>query len=167
MKLTSAEASKLLNSLNAEKKMLLNKEEQSCVFIAATCENLEDACPEYSYSDMQMQLYDLDKKIRILKHAINVFNVMCVLPVYDMTIDQALVYIPQLSAIKQKLERMSERLPKTRIRDGSGSDIIEYSYANYDVLDAELDYKNVSFELARLQNCLDLANSTIEFEVDI
>lgn len=52
MKYTSAEANKLLNSLNVEHENLLAKERMSLEFTAATCENLEDARPAYEYESL-------------------------------------------------------------------------------------------------------------------
>jgi hypothetical protein len=43
-----------------------------------------------------------------------VFNVTHTVPGFDMTIDQILVYIPQLTAKKIKLYEMKTKLPKTR-----------------------------------------------------
>ena len=84
-----------------------------------------------------------------------------------MTIDQMLVYIPQLSARKRKLEQMKDKLPRERVRGGSfsNSGIIEYTYVNYDLKAVSRDYDKVTDELSRAQNALDLVNSTVEFEV--
>ena len=98
MKYTSAEAAKLLRKLNEEKNSLMKREELSSVFIAAVGENVEDVRPEYDYRKTQDGLEELDRKIRVLKHALNVFNLTQTVPGSDMTIDQVLVYIPQLSA---------------------------------------------------------------------
>jgi len=100
----------------------------------------------------------LDTKIRAVKHAINRFNVEHEVPGFGMTIDQMLVYIPQLTRRKQKLLEMQDRLPKQR-EPGYGANIIDYSYANYDIGAARADYAKVSDELARAQTALDVANS--------
>ena len=86
-----------------------------------------------------------------------------------MTIDQMLIYIPQLTARKKKLDGMRSRLPKERVKEAfsRGSNIIEYSCSNYDIPQAEADYHTVSDELARAQNALDTANTTVHFEADI
>ena len=46
---------------------------------------------------MQEQLADIEQKIRKLKHTINVFNTMTVIPEFGITIDEMLVYLPQLN----------------------------------------------------------------------
>ena len=104
MKYTSAQAAKLLRKLNEEKAALLSRESMSCSFVAAVQENVEDVRPEYDYAGTQEKLAEVDEKIRRLKHAMNQFNISTMVPECGMTIDQILVYIPQLTARKQKLE---------------------------------------------------------------
>ena len=159
MNVTSAEANKMLRKLNDERTALLDKEMQNRVFIAATVENLEDARPAYSYAETQEKLAALDEKIRRLKHAVNRFNLTQELPGLGMTIDQALIYIPQLTARKQKLSAMTSVLAKRRL-PSTGSEIIEYEYANYDLAKAEQALADTSAELNRAQLALDRLNST-------
>ncbi len=125
--------------------------------------------PSVDYKDMQKQLMELEEKIRIVKHTLNKFNLEHIVPGFDMTIDQILVYIPQLSEKKQKLAMMSGRLPKQRENTSSfrGTTIIEYDYANYDLEEAEKDYNEVSDELARAQTALDVMNNAETMEIEI
>lgn len=170
MKYTSSEANKLLRRLNEERNALLDKEEKSSTFLAAMGEDPEMLRPEYDYGETQKALAELDRKIRVVKHAINGFNLNCVVPGFQMTIDQMLVYIPQLTARKQKLSQMMSRLPKQRDMGslyGHASNIIDYNYANYDIKAAEADYEAVSDELARAQTALDVLNNTETMEIEI
>lgn len=166
MKLTSAEANKLLRKLHDDHTALLRRESDARLFVAATMENLEEARPEYDYAGTQRQLADLEARIRVLKHAINLFNVSQPIDESGMTIDQALVYIPQLSERKRKLSAMRAAQKKKRNENGRSTNLIEYTYANYDIEQAERDFQAVSEELARVQNALDLVNSTEQFEID-
>ena len=84
-----------------------------------------------------------------------------------MTVDQLLVYIPQMSAQKDKLENMASRLERRRLNNSSRSNIIEYEYANYDIERAREDCAAVSAELARAQLALDRLNSTETMEIDL
>ena len=163
---TSAEAAKLLRKLNEEKASLEANESQSSTFRAAISEDIEAARPAYDYSQTQSALDAIDSQIRKVKHAINSFNLTHEVPGFSMTIDQMLVYIPQLTRKKAKLSTMKDRLPKTReyIRVAG---IIEYSYTNYDVEAAKRDYDAVSDELARAQTALDVLNNSVKFEIDI
>ena len=86
----------------------------------------------------------LEEKIRKLKHVINTFNLEQEVPGFGMTIDQMLVYIPQLTSRKKKLDYMRKKLPKERESSnyGRNSNIVEYRYSNYDIAQAEADYSN-------------------------
>ncbi len=170
MKYTSAEASKLLRSLLEEQTNLVNRERSLDTFEAFANEDLDTIRPEYDYADYQKKLADLEKKIRTIKHAINTFNVNTVLPNTDgLTIDQVLVYLPQLTARKQRLGTMARRLPKERLQSGrtTTAAVSEFRYANYDVASVEADYKSTLDEIIALQSALDLLNNTEKFEIDI
>lgn len=171
MNYTSSEANKLLRKLNEDRNAMLEMEERSSTFLAAMGEDPESLRPEYNYQETQKALEELDRKIRIVKHAINSFNLQCTVPEFQMTIDQMLVYIPQLTARKQKLAQMKSRLPKQRemgsLYGHASGNIIDYNYANYDIKAAEADYESVSDELARAQTALDVLNNTETMEIEI
>ena len=169
MRYTSAEANKLLKQLKDEFDSLRAEEEQTCVFTAATVENVDDVRPEYGFLEMQDRLSELEDKIRTVKHAMNLFNSSRTIPGADVTIDEALVLIPQLSAKKAKLAKMSNRLTKSRKRTGYGekSNFIEYEYANYNIGEAKEMYDRVSERLAFLQLGLDKVNATETMEINI
>lgn len=167
MQYTSAQAAKLLRKLNEEKAALLSRESMSCSFVAAVQENVEDVRPEYDYAGTQEKLVEVDEKIRRLKHAMNQFNISTMVPECGMTIDQILVYIPQLTARKQKLEEMASRLPKRR-KENYGrvaTSNIEYEYANYDPAKVREDLIALSDELAKAQTALDVVNNTATLEL--
>lgn len=167
MKMTSAQAAKELKTLKDQFDALEALENKSKEFIVSIQENVESVRPQYDFFSKQNELNELEERIRRLKHAINRFNISQEVPGFGMTIDQMLVYIPQLTARKRKLDRMRKRLPKERVDDGYRSgNIIEYRYANYDIALAESEYKRVSGELAKAQNALDALNSTVAFEVE-
>lgn len=167
--MTSAQAAKELKRLNELYSALLDKEQKFSVFKAAIQEDIEMARPEYSYSEMQAELQSIEKQIISLKHSINQFNLSYIIPEFDMTIDQMLVYIPQLTARKKKLDRMTSRLPKERVNSSFAhfSNFIEYIHSNYDVAVAKKDLAEASVLLAEAQMALDLANTTVEFDVEI
>ena len=166
--ITSAMAAKYLRKLNEEYDALLRKEKKSDTYTVSVQEKIEDVRPEYDYAVVQLQLRKLEDRIRKIKHAINQFNLMQVVPEFDMTIDQMLVYIPELTARKNKLNRMRSRLPKERVQGGMSRmpGIVEYEYSNYDIKQAEADYAAVLDELARAQNALDAINSSEKFFVE-
>ena len=169
MTLTSSQAAKLLKTLNDNFSAITEKERKSREFNAALNEDVESARPKYDYAGTREELKELEGKIRKLKHAINVFNVSHTVPGFDMTIDEMLVYIPQLTAKKAKLAEMRSKLPKSRVEMsyGRSMSIIDYTYINYDLDTIEADYEKTSDELSRAQLALDAANSSVTFEIDI
>ncbi|MBQ7151640.1 MAG: hypothetical protein IJR94_05225 [Synergistaceae bacterium] len=163
---TSAEAAKLLRKLNDDKQALEQNERQTFEFSAAINENIEQARPEYDYEKTRAELEEIELKIRKVKHAINKFNLEHEVPGFNMTIDQLLVYLPQLQHKKMKLYGMKGRLAKTR-EPVRVAGTIEYTYANYDVAEVKKDYDKISAELSRAQLALDALNTQIKFEIDL
>ena len=155
MKYTSAQANKLLKKLNDEYSALLDKEQRSRDFRAAMGEDIES-----------VRLEELEGAIRRLKHAINCFNTTQVVDGFGIMIDEMLVYIPQLTKRKSKLLEMKSRLPKERVEEqyGRQSNIIDYTYTNYDLAAVEADYEKTSDELSRAQLALDTVNQRDSFE---
>jgi hypothetical protein len=167
--ITSALAAKQLRKLNEQRDALLAREKKAKTFTAAIQEDVESVRPAYDFQATQDALVEIEEKIRNLKHTLNCFNSSYVIPGFNMTIEQMLIDIPQLSARKKRLDGMRSKLPKERVQSsyGRGSNIIEYDYANYDISKAEEAYSAVSDELAKAQNALDTANTTVLFEADI
>ncbi|MCR5736838.1 MAG: hypothetical protein K6G64_04220 [Eubacterium sp.] len=166
MKYTSAEAAKLVAKLQQEHMNVLSLEKQSRTFLASVGEDVESVRPEYNYEKTKIHLLTLERKIRKVKHAINVFNAKTVIPEFDMTIDEMLVYIPQLTKKKDKLKEMANALPKTRSDEYPMSNIIDYRYANYDLKKARNDLEAITEELSKAQLALDSVNHTITFEIE-
>ncbi len=160
MKYTSAEANKLLKKLNDEYAALLEKERRSRDFRAAMGEDVASVRPAYDYAKTQARLAELEENIRRIKHAVNCFNTTQSVDGFNMTIDEMLVYIPQLTKRKSKLLEMKSKLPKERVEEqyGRQSNIIDYTYTNYDLAAVEADYEKVVDELSRAQLALDTVN---------
>ena len=167
MQYTSAQANKLLRRKQEERDALLYQESISRSFVAATTEDKENARPAYSYADTQARLKKLEAEIREIKHAISVFNTTHTVDGFDMTVDQLLVYIPQLTGRKNRRGEMASALPKQRMANNGRSNLIEYEYANYDIEEAKRDYDAVSDELARAQIALDQLNNTETMEINV
>ena len=167
MMMTSAQAAKELRKLNEQHDAMLKMETKSREFVAAIQEDVDAVRPAYDYGERQTELAELEAQIRVLKHAINTFNLSQEVPGFGMTIDQMLVYIPQLTARKKKLDYMRKKLPREREESGYGknNNLVEYRYANYDIAQAEADYQKTVDELSAAQNALDQVNATVEFEV--
>lgn len=168
MKYTSAQANKLFRKISEEYASLLQNEKDSSLFLASIGEDVESVRPAYDYAATQARLEELERQTRVLKHAINEFNVSTKVEGFDMTIDEMLVYIPQLTRKKQKLQGMKNRLAKARVPQRySTSNLIDYEYVNYDLEAVRRDFDEVSDELTKAQLALDAVNNSVEFELDI
>lgn len=160
MQYTSAQANKLLKKLVEEHERLLSIERAGKFFVAATTEDKESARPEYSYENTKKALAKLEGEIRAVKHAINVFNTTQIVEGFDLTVDQMLVYIPQLTERKNRLCQMAQALPKQRLASNGRTNLIEYQYVNFDLDSVKQDYVATSEELARAQLALDRLNNS-------
>lgn len=160
---TSSEAAKLLKKLTEEHSRLEREENSASVFTAAVGEDLESVRPAYNYKDAQDAIKNIETKIRKVKHIINLFNASTIINEFDMTIDQMLIYLPQLTRRKNKLQIMQSRLPKTR--KGVYGNFIDYEHANYDIETAKADFIKISDELARAQTALDKINNSAKMDI--
>lgn len=167
MKCTSAQAAKLLEKLKQDYSRIAINEKNSKTFLASINENVESVRPEYDYEKTKVILSDLQMKIRKIKHAINMFNTQTIIPDFNMTIDEMLIYLPQLSMQKEKLIGMVNVLPKERHYTNSTSNIIDYKYINYDLNKVKEDLDSVTQKLANAQLALDAINHESIIEIDI
>ncbi len=169
MLITSAKAAKMLRQLNDELRTLQVREGKTKTFVAALQEDIESVRPKYNFKEMRDAQAEVERKIRKLKHTLNVFNTTTVVPDFDMTIDEMLVFLPQLNKQCSLLSGMRDAMPKVRVSSGysGNSAILDYEYTNYDIEEANKRYIELSDMLAKAQTALDLVNSTVEFEIDI
>ena len=113
-KMTSAYANKMLKSLEEDKAFWVNKEETSSTYVVAN--NEEPVVPEYDYMQVANTIAEIDEKITVIKHALNVANATAKVVVGDieMSIDTILIRMAQLNKRKNVLDVMRKRLPKAR-----------------------------------------------------
>ena len=166
MLMTSAEAAKYLRKLKEELASLENRENQSRQFTISVGEKEEDLRPAYDYAACRDAMLALEEKIRRVRHALNVFNCGTEVPGFAMTVDQMLIYLPQLTARKNKLALMKDVLPRTRATRYN-SNLVEYRYANYDPAQAKADLEAVTDELSKAQTALDTLNNTKRFSFEM
>ena len=169
MKYTSAEASKQLKKLIDEKQNIQRLEGKTATFNAALGEDPESVRPEYNFKQTEESLEAVTQRILKVKHAINVFNSTTEVGDSGMTIDQVLVYLPELNARKLVLYNMASLLPKERVaaRFMGPNNLIDYRYANFDIDKVKQEYIRVRDEAMALQTALDLVNSTVKFDIDV
>ena len=90
-KMTSAYANKMLKSLEEDKAFWVNKESSSSTYVAAVGE--EPVIPDYDYRTVAETIREIDKKIAVIKHALNLSNATAKVPVGDkvMSVDTILI----------------------------------------------------------------------------
>lgn len=169
-KMTSAYANKMLKSLEEDKAFWVNKEETSSTYVAAN--NEEPVVPEYDYVYVANTIAEIDEKIVVIKHALNVANATAKVAVDDneMSIDMILIKMAQLNKRKNVLDVMRKRLPKAREEQTSymsRNAVPEYRYINYDLDLIKKEYESVSRVIMEMQMALDRYNQTVQFEVNM
>lgn len=169
-KMTSAYANKMLKSLEEDKAFWVNKEETSSTYIVAN--NEEPVVPEYDYVQVANTIAEIDEKIAVIKHALNVANATAKVVVGDieMSIDTILIRMAQLNKRKNILDVMRKRLPKAREEQRSymsRNTVPEYRYINYDLDLIKKEYESVSKTIMEMQMALDRYNQTVQFEVNM
>lgn len=169
-KMTSAYANKMLRSLEEDKAFWVNKEDASSTYVVAV--NEEPVIPEYDYTEVAKTICEIDEKIAIIKHALNLSNATAKVPVGDieMSVDTILVRMAQLNKRKSILDEMRKRLPKAREEQRSyisRNTVPEYRYINYDLDLVKKEYEAVSRKIMEMQMALDKYNQTVQFDVDI
>lgn len=169
-KMTSAYANKMLKSLEEDKAFWVNKEEASSTYVVAN--NEEAVVPEYDYVQVANTIAEIDEKITVIKHALNVANAAAKVTVGDsvMSVDTILIRMAQLNKRKNVLDVMRKRLPKTREEQHSymsRNTVPEYRYINYDLDLIKKEYESVSKVIMEMQMALDRYNQTVQFEVNM
>mgnify|MGYP004651297723 FL=1 len=168
-KMTSAYANKMIRSLEEDKAFWVNKEAASSTYVASV--NEEPVIPEYDYLEVAATIAELDEKIAIIKHALNLTNAMAKVPVgeKEMSIDTILIKMAQLNKRKTVLDQMRKQLPKAREEQAyvSRNVVPEYRYINYDLELVKREYEVVSKTIMEMQMALDKYNQTVQFEVEI
>ena len=170
VKMTSAYANKMLRSLEEDKAFWTNKEAASSIYVVAI--NEEPVVPEYDYEEVAATIAEIDEKIAIIKHALNVANATAKVQIEDveMSIDTILIKMAQLNKRKSVLDVMRKQFPKARVEQHSylsRNSVPEYKYINYDLELVKKEYENVSVKIMEMQMALDKYNQTVQFEVDI
>jgi hypothetical protein len=169
-KMTSAYANKLLKSLEEEKEFWVNKEDSSSTYLVAV--NEEPVIPDYDYVVVSTKIAELDDKIAVVKHALNLANATAVVQIREenMSVDTILIKMAQQNKRKAVLDEMRKQLPKAREEQRSfrsGNSVPEYRYINYDLNLIKHEYERVSKNIMDMQMALDKYNQTVEFDVDI
>ena len=165
-KVSPATVARRITALREELTDLERYEKEASSFTCTVGEDEEKYRPSYDYEGTQKRYREITQEIRKLRHAMNIFNSSTMVPEFDMTVDQLLVYLPQLRELKKKLGDMKNAPISGRSYD-SYRGVNEYTYSNYSVQKVAEDYRLVSEEYAKAHSALDYINVTGGIEVDL
>ncbi len=164
MKINSDFANKIIKNLQAEVNSLLQAETRNRTYSHSVSE--KPVLPEYDFVSTQNKLKELHNKIATIRHAINKFNIETVLDGYDMTVDEGLGYMSVLHNDKSRLYEMIQ-IPEIERSRPYGSKEADIIHRNFNLDEVQSEYKRVCDELMKIQQAINIANLTKEFEVDV
>lgn len=164
MIINSDTANKLIKQYQAEIDSLLQIESIGSTYSFGA--NEEPCKPDYSFTEMQVQLRGLQEKILKLRHAINVFNTGMELKDVGCTLDEALGRMSMLNKEKKRLYALLQTPEKRRERAYGGRDA-DFVCRNFDIADVRAAYDDVSKRLMDIQQAINTANLIEKFEVSI
>jgi len=163
MKMNSDYANKTIKNLQAEIDSLLQAEEVNKTYSYGVTE--KPVIPEYDFLATQAKLDALRKRIAVLRHAINQFNITTKIQDADLTVDEALGRMSMLNGEKKRLYALMQIPEKTRTRT-YGSREADFVCRNFDLAEVQGEYNRVCEELMQIQQAINVANLTIFFDVE-
>lgn len=166
-KVTAAVAGKMLKTLEEERNYWLHIERTSSVYTVGQGE--DPVVPEYFYDDIASQITKVDERITLLRHAIQVHNILSEIEVAGkvMTVDMLQYQIEQFSNRKSILGKMRKASPVTRIHNKDKKAAPEFVYINYNLEIVCEEYDAISEKLIELQTAYELFQQTSLFEVEV
>ena len=162
MKLCLKEIIKRIALLEQQKNQLLSDENQNCVTTYGAEE--EKQVSTYSFANVRMEITNINKKIRYLKHKLHYANATVNVPEFNMTIGECIIHMAQLNGEKSILERMATKEPKHRRSTFGGN--VDWTETNYSKDECRDVLKSITEQIMHLQMAIDRENLTHEIELD-
>ena len=157
----NTEIMKDLKKIEEEKYLLLEKEESQSIIKYVS--EVDKIIPEYNYEETRGKIDELDKKEIYLRGLLQKSNATVIVPEFNMTIGDCLIYLAQLAGKARVLRRLASKEPKTRTLQYQKQ--VEYSEALYDISKAKADYEATQELIVKLQMAIDRINLTNLIEV--
>ena len=168
IKVTSDAANKLIKKLEQDKSILVDKISKMSTFVVAVTENYDqikaEQEAEFNLNETITQIDEIDKKIITIRHAKSVFNNLTVMK-NGLTVGDNIVRLAILEREKGIYSGLATRQKKKR--NTSLNKDIEYVYLNYDLEDAKKKYDSVYAEISKIQEELNIINSSAEYKFEI
>lgn len=163
MKICHMQAMKQIKELEAQKKALIDFEDNNCQ--VSYKEGEIKTMSSYDYAKTREGVRELDEKIRAVRCALAAANCVVKVDGFDVTLGEALILLAQLQNEKTQLENLASRKQKRRAVTYNG--VIEYCECVYDVDGVKTQLKDLRLRISDLQIAIDRANLTNYIEVDI
>ncbi|MBP5446156.1 MAG: hypothetical protein J6Y28_08300 [Acholeplasmatales bacterium] len=157
----NTEIMKDLKQIYEEKNEILQKESSECMVSYISEE--DKILTDYNYSEVRQKIDDLNKKEIYLRGLLAKSNATTIVPEFNMTIGDCLVYLAQLNEVSKRLSVLSCKRKKTRTLQYLKQ--VEYTEILYDVDKAKEDYEKTKQEIVKLQMAIDRVNLTNLIEV--
>ena len=164
-KVSPIEVTNRINALKEELKDLEEYEKKSSSFFVNLGQDKESLRPSYDFEETQKRYLELTQEVIKLKHTLNVFNTSTIVPDFNMTVDQMLIYLPMLRGRKQTLQKMKDE-PMNGLSSRVTYRGVNYTYSNYSVQKVTEDYRRIAEEYSKARTALDFINVTGEIGVD-
>jgi len=156
MKLCNAEIMKKVKLLEQNKFDLLMEESR---VHQVSYQNEKDRFDYgYSFAKTREKISDIDAEIRKLKHLLNHSNATTVVPEFEMTLGECLVYLAQLNRELALVSAMAKKEPTTTRTTYGG--VVEYTTLNYDKKECQARVEWLQETVTRLQIAIDRTNLT-------
>ncbi len=112
----------------------------------------------YGYAETRKAIAEIDGRIRAIKHALSVCNCTAVVDDFGITIGEALVYLAQLNAEYDQLDKLSayNKLSRTITYNG----VTEYTECLYEPDEVIKEMEVLHKKICKLQVAIDRANLT-------
>ena len=163
MKICHIQAMKQIKELEAQKKALIDFEDNNCT--VSYKEGEIKTTSSYDYARTREEIEKIDAKIRAVRCALAVANCVVKVDGFDVTLGEALILLAQMQNEKAQLESLASRKQKSRSVTYNG--VVEYCECVYDVDEVKAQLKDLRLRISDLQIAIDRANLTNYIEVDI
>ena len=157
MKKCHTEIMKTIKRLEEEKDSWTIHEKNNCRITYMVDE--EPIIPNYDYEETSKQLVWYDDEIRRLKGLLAYANSTVIVEGFDMTINQAIIYLAQLNERLKRYDYLITFQKLTRKTVGFDGKV-EYTKIIYDQEDAGRKLEEVKTEIIQLQMAIDRTNLT-------
>ena len=162
MKKCNTELMKEIKILEEKKNDILTLEEEECKVTYLEGEKKMDS--NYSYDAVRKEIDEIDNEIRKYKSFLAVSNATTIVPEFNMTIGECLIYLASLNSKKSLLSSFASKKQITRISSTYNTKV-EYTELLYDVNKVKKELEDLQRLIAKLQMAIDRTNLTNLIEI--